>query len=124
MVGIASKKENSTIASLLIPMSIPPTIVAPDRDTPGIIANDWTTPVKKDFLQLISLVWVSALFLYQISNTINKTPPKNNAQRTIAAFESKYCFITLDNKNPIMAVGKKAVSTFFHVSLEENNFFQ
>ena len=50
MVGTANKKENSTIASLLIPMSNPPTIVAPDRETPGISASDYHTPIKKDFL--------------------------------------------------------------------------
>ena len=40
IVGKANKKENSTMAFLLIPINNPPTIVAPALDTPGIIAKD------------------------------------------------------------------------------------
>src|SRR3989344_2859850 len=95
MVGIANKKENSTMASRLIPISNPPTIVAPERDTPGIIANDCQTPVKKDFL---SLIWLTSArptrpyFLCQSSNKISSAPPTNNDQSTKYTFESKYCF--------------------------------
>jgi len=40
MVGTANKKENSTIIFLFKPNNKPPTIVAADRETPGIIAID------------------------------------------------------------------------------------
>ena len=40
IVGIASKKENSTIDFLLMPKDRPPKIVAADLDTPGIMAID------------------------------------------------------------------------------------
>ncbi len=39
MVGIAKRKENSTIVFLFIPKLRPPIIVAAARDTPGIIAS-------------------------------------------------------------------------------------
>ena len=40
MVGRARRNENSTIARLDIPNHKPPTIVAAERETPGIIATD------------------------------------------------------------------------------------
>src|ERR687884_584039 len=42
---IASRNENSTMVRLETPISEPPTIVAADRDTPGIIAIDWNRPI-------------------------------------------------------------------------------
>ena len=39
IVGIANKKENSTIAEREIPKDNPPIIVAADLETPGIIAR-------------------------------------------------------------------------------------
>ena len=45
MVGIARKNENSAAERLSVPSSSAPTIVAPDRDTPGIIAKHWQTPI-------------------------------------------------------------------------------
>ncbi len=50
IVGIASKKENSTMASRLMPIASPATMVAPLRETPGIIASACAKPVVKDFL--------------------------------------------------------------------------
>ena len=38
IVGIARKKENSVAAFLESPANSPPTMVAPERDVPGIIA--------------------------------------------------------------------------------------
>lgn len=40
IVGMANKKENSTIARRLIPKNKPPKIVAADLETPGIMAID------------------------------------------------------------------------------------
>ena len=45
IVGIARKNENSAAAGRSSPISMPPTIVAPDRDTPGISASVWQTPM-------------------------------------------------------------------------------
>ena len=39
IVGTASMNENSTIVRLLMPIVEPPTIVAAERDTPGMIGD-------------------------------------------------------------------------------------
>ncbi len=44
IVGIARKNENSAAAVRLSPAAMPPTMVAPDLDTPGTSANIWQTP--------------------------------------------------------------------------------
>ena len=46
MVGTASRKENSTMVSREIPSASPPMMVAPLRETPGIMATDWATPTS------------------------------------------------------------------------------
>jgi hypothetical protein len=46
MVGTARRNENSTIASRVKPIASPPTIVAPERDTPGTMANAWNKPMQ------------------------------------------------------------------------------
>ena len=45
MVGMARMKENSTIVVRLSPTSNPPMIVAAERDTPGMMAMDWKSPM-------------------------------------------------------------------------------
>ncbi|CLP71241.1 Uncharacterised protein [Mycobacterium tuberculosis] len=45
MVGIARKNENSAAERLSVPISSEPTMVAPDRDVPGIIAMHWKSPI-------------------------------------------------------------------------------
>ena len=47
MVGIASQNENSAAERLSAPSSMAPTMVAPERDTPGIIARHCTRPIMK-----------------------------------------------------------------------------
>ena len=47
MVGIARKNENSAAERLSAPSSIAETMVAPERDTPGIIARHWNTPMAR-----------------------------------------------------------------------------
>jgi hypothetical protein len=46
IVGTASRKENSTIVLRLRPRASPPTMVAAERDTPGIIAIVWKSPIN------------------------------------------------------------------------------
>ena len=46
MVGIARKNVNSAAARFSTPISMPPTMVAPERETPGIIANTWNSPMS------------------------------------------------------------------------------
>ena len=47
MVGMARKNENSAAARLSAPSSSAPTIVAPERDVPGIIARHWKRPMPR-----------------------------------------------------------------------------
>ena len=47
MVGMARKKENSAAARLSLPSSIAPTMVAPERDTPGISDSVWNRPMPR-----------------------------------------------------------------------------
>ena len=47
MVGIASQNENSAAERRSAPNSMAPTMVAPERDTPGTMARHWQTPMAK-----------------------------------------------------------------------------
>ena len=47
MVGIASQNENSAAERRSAPNNMAPTIVAPARDTPGIIEKHWQTPMPR-----------------------------------------------------------------------------
>ena len=49
MVGIARKNENSAAAARSRPTTMPPTIVAPDRETPGTSASTWHAPIARAF---------------------------------------------------------------------------
>lgn len=58
MVGKASKKENSTASVLESPMINPPTMVAADRETPGMMARDWNRPKLIKFFGFKESIWV------------------------------------------------------------------
>src|SRR6185436_16416828 len=47
MVGMARKNENSAAVVRSSPMTRPPTIVPPDRDTPGTSASAWQKPMPR-----------------------------------------------------------------------------
>jgi hypothetical protein len=47
MVGMARKKENSVAERLSAPNSKAPTMLEPERDTPGIMARHWNSPITK-----------------------------------------------------------------------------
>ena len=47
MIGMAMKKVNSAALRLSVPSSSAPTIVAPERDTPGTSASIWNEPDKE-----------------------------------------------------------------------------
>mgnify|MGYP003335977598 CR=1 FL=1 len=71
MVGTAKKKENSAAAVRDNFWAIPPTILAPLRDTPGIMAKHWKNMsnnlVLSQILMLtetILVVWQFGCFLY------------------------------------------------------------
>ena len=54
ITGRAPKNENSVAVFLFKLHSIPPTIVAPEREVPGINENAWAIPIKRDCLYVIS----------------------------------------------------------------------
>ena len=56
IIGIAKKKENSTIALRSNLRKIPPMMVAPDLETPGIIAKAWHKPISKACFLEIDLI--------------------------------------------------------------------
>ncbi len=59
MVGMARRKENSTMVSRLMPSVRPPMMVAPARETPGIMARHWKRPIlKADWLLMFSILAV------------------------------------------------------------------
>lgn len=47
IVGIPKKNENSAEIKRDAPSKIPPKIVAPEREVPGIKASTWKRPIKK-----------------------------------------------------------------------------
>jgi len=47
IAGIPKRKENFAASPLSHPDIRALEIVTPDRETPGIIANDWKKPIKK-----------------------------------------------------------------------------
>lgn len=47
IVGMARRKENSTMVARLMPSDNPPIMVAAERETPGIMESDWYKPIIK-----------------------------------------------------------------------------
>ena len=47
MVGMASQNENSAAARRSAPSSIADTMVAPERETPGIMDTHWASPITR-----------------------------------------------------------------------------
>ena len=109
IVGTARKKENSAAALRVIFCAIPPTIVAMERDTPGIIAIHWNRPILKAFF---SVRTVSSLFFENIlsQNSMN-TPPITSITATTVTLSSISSTLSL-NRNPSTAAGTNATSSF------------
>ena len=55
MVGMARKKENSVAALRDKPESMPPIMVAPEREVPGIMARHWAKPTRMACLNVMSV---------------------------------------------------------------------
>ena len=82
MVGMARKNENSAAALRSSPSSTPPMIVAPARDTPGIIETVWQRPMPSAVAGGTSAVsWKRGrCAMRSISRMI--TPPTSSATAT------------------------------------------
>ena len=71
ITGIDKNKENLEELNRLYPRNLPAVMTAPDRLTPGIIANAWKTPIKEASFKLISF-----FVIFFKSDKPNKTPNK------------------------------------------------
>ncbi len=110
MVGIAKKNENSVAAFRDNPANIPPTIVAPERDVPGIIATHCTNPTIKACLKVMAVASVVLC-----SNCLDSTqniikPPIINAIATTNGLK-RTCLIKSTARTPITTAGIKAIMT-------------
>ena len=114
IVGIAKKKLNSTTAFFSKPNAIPPIIVAPERDTPGMNASVWNIPSQNAFLKFIFFVLLSLLKYFSKSTII--IPPTRSDQRTRVIFPIKYFLTKLYAVSPIITVGMNATETFLMIS--------
>ena len=75
MVGMARKNENSAAARLSAPSSIAPTMVAPERDTPGIMARHWNSPICDVHRQREARRVVLGASSFSSSTTSSTSPP-------------------------------------------------
>ena len=82
IVGMARKNENSVAASRVTPISKAPTIVAPEREVPGIIARHWNNPILAAVGIDISSVLAQVDFGRHRSAASIAIPPTINAQPT------------------------------------------
>ncbi len=60
MIGVYIKKEKRAALYLVKPSNNPTVIVIPERDTPGIIASAWETPIH---MAVEKVIWSISLFL-------------------------------------------------------------
>ena len=75
MIGMARKKEYSAAARLSILISIEPTMVEPERDTPGKIERAWNRPMSAAFHSGSSIASPGSGFGASRSITSRITPP-------------------------------------------------
>ena len=62
IAGIPKRKENIVASFLFQPDKRAIEIVAPERDTPGIIAKAWAMPIYKLFIYLWFFMLIKLLF--------------------------------------------------------------
>ena len=109
MVGTAKKKENSAAFLRVIFCAIPPTMVAIERDTPGIMEMHWKRPIIK---ARFSVSTVSSLPLLKILSQNNmNTPPTTSMMATTSTRSSMASMKSLQSK-PNTTAGMKAISSF------------
>ena len=109
MVGTAKKKENSAAVLRERRCAIPPTIVAMERETPGIMAIHWKNPIAKAFFSEITCD--SSGWLNSLSTNNMKIPPSTSMVATTQTF-SNIASIQSPHRKPMMAAGRKATNSF------------
>ena len=58
IMGVDNKNENRTAPSLVNPVNNPAVIVIPERETPGIIASVWDTPIHRLVPRVMSFICI------------------------------------------------------------------
>ena len=112
-VGTARKNENSVAALRERPKSIPPMIVAPDRDVPGIRAKAWAMPTlsaSSAFMSSTSAMRGTAARARCLRSTHRITnAPAMKASATGTGWKSD-ALIALPSSSPSTAAGRKAIA--------------
>ena len=108
MVGIASQNENSAAERRSAPSSMAPTMVAPARDTPGIIETHCARPMMKYIGSVKFRARRDSAASDRMRSTHSSTaPPTISVKQTIQTLNSthlmKSCAIA-----PTTAAGRKA----------------
>ena len=85
ITGIAAKNENFAAVSRGIPSIRAPSMVAPDREVPGIIDNAWKQPIANDVLrEMCSMVKLSEAEAFEnFSTKMNSIPYMISADATV-----------------------------------------
>ena len=107
---MARKNEKSAAARLLAPISIAPTIVAPDRETPGTMARHWKSPILTAMGIENCMTSSFAPSSLRSSTTSSTRPPAISAKQTISGLNSTP-LMKSRAKKPTIIAGTKATST-------------
>ena len=89
---------------------MPPTMVAMERDTPGIIAMHWKSPMRNAFASVSSVFRPASSRKMRSVNSM-KMPPRMSITATTVTLSSSSSILSLKRK-PKMAAGMKATSSF------------
>ena len=110
MVGIARQNENSAAERRSAPSSMAPTMVAPERDTPGIIARHCTSADDEIHRQRKRRGVVIARLEIERSTHSSTAPPTISVMQTIQTLNSTPLMKPCASA-PITAAGRNAIST-------------
>ena len=94
VMGIDNINENSTAVFLDRPDSSPPTMVDPERETPGTIDKIWYSPIFSALELFTSSMVLNFGFLKYLSTSKKAIPPSINDAATINSV-CRYSFIYL-----------------------------
>jgi hypothetical protein len=109
IVGTARKNENSAAFLRVSFCAIPPTMVAIERETPGIIEMHWNIPIQNARFS-VSAVFSSPLLNILSQNSMNM-PPSMSVTATTVTLSSMASIMSL-NSSPSTAAGMNATNSF------------
>ena len=109
MIGTARKNENSVAVSRASPKTMPPMIVAPERDVPGISAKHCAIPTMSASFHVIASTLVTRgvpWSLYQASTAKITRAPVMSAMATGLGW-NRYCLVRHRNARRRRVAGTK-----------------